>query len=117
MSRLLQRRAFLRRQFNLDNFFHALRAQLHRHADEQDRKSTRLNSSHGYISYAVFCLKQKLASSWGAIADALAGAAHLRREDPGAGNIRRLKSFRLPLLICVLAIVLVLSGYPAYILL
>src|SRR3989449_10133678 len=27
--------------------------------DEQDRKSTRLNSSHGYISYAVFCLKKK----------------------------------------------------------
>src|SRR2546429_6697965 len=27
-------------------------------ADDQDRKSTRLNSSHGYISYAVFCLKQ-----------------------------------------------------------
>src|SRR5687768_18611029 len=26
---------------------------------EQDRKSTRLNSSHGYISYAVFCLKKK----------------------------------------------------------
>src|SRR2546422_7313590 len=25
----------------------------------QDRKSTRLNSSHGYISYAVFCLKKK----------------------------------------------------------
>src|SRR2546429_6904217 len=25
----------------------------------EDRKSTRLNSSHGYISYAVFCLKQK----------------------------------------------------------
>src|SRR3989304_2338210 len=24
---------------------------------EKDRKSTRLNSSHGYISYAVFCLK------------------------------------------------------------
>src|SRR2546422_4796026 len=24
-----------------------------------DRKSTRLNSSHGYISYAVFCLKKK----------------------------------------------------------
>src|SRR2546422_6146346 len=40
----------------------------HRHAhlrsgDRQrgrrDRKSTRLNSSHGYISYAVFCLKKK----------------------------------------------------------
>src|SRR2546429_6068931 len=27
--------------------------------DAQDRKSTRLNSSHGYISYAVFCLKKK----------------------------------------------------------
>src|SRR2546429_4438967 len=32
----------------------------HRCAGEpQDRKSTRLNSSHGYISYAVFCLKKK----------------------------------------------------------
>src|SRR2546422_6110079 len=28
-------------------------------ADRGDRKSTRLNSSHGYISYAVFCLKKK----------------------------------------------------------
>src|SRR2546422_7409571 len=27
--------------------------------DVTDRKSTRLNSSHGYISYAVFCLKKK----------------------------------------------------------
>ena len=25
----------------------------------KDRKSTRLNSSHGYISYAVFCLKKQ----------------------------------------------------------
>src|SRR5687768_18257018 len=31
---------------------------IHR-ADGTDRKSTRLNSSHGYISYAVFCLKKK----------------------------------------------------------
>src|SRR2546422_10509988 len=34
----------------------------HREADrgdQEDRKSTRLNSSHGYISYAVFCLKKK----------------------------------------------------------
>src|SRR2546422_6053765 len=32
----------------------------HRDLDEPgDRKSTRLNSSHGYISYAVFCLKKK----------------------------------------------------------
>src|SRR2546422_4984307 len=30
-----------------------------KHAGEKDRKSTRLNSSHGYISYAVFCLKKK----------------------------------------------------------
>src|SRR2546422_3352977 len=32
-----------------------------RHESRQklDRKSTRLNSSHGYISYAVFCLKKK----------------------------------------------------------
>src|SRR2546429_5708672 len=29
-----------------------------------DRKSTRLNSSHGYISYAVFCLKKKKTSCW-----------------------------------------------------
>src|SRR3989449_7008141 len=29
----------------------------------QDRKSTRLNSSHGYISYAVFCLKKKKKNS------------------------------------------------------
>src|SRR2546422_1943321 len=28
-------------------------------ASTLDRKSTRLNSSHGYISYAVFCLKKK----------------------------------------------------------
>src|SRR3712207_8217427 len=28
-------------------------------ADDQDRKSTRLNSSHANISYAVFCLKKK----------------------------------------------------------
>src|SRR5216684_4417129 len=32
----------------------------------RDRKSTRLNSSHGYISYAVFCLKKK---KWASTAD------------------------------------------------
>src|SRR2546429_1703695 len=31
----------------------------HQVAVDRDRKSTRLNSSHGYISYAVFCLKKK----------------------------------------------------------
>src|SRR2546422_2012853 len=30
-----------------------------RPSSPSDRKSTRLNSSHGYISYAVFCLKKK----------------------------------------------------------
>src|SRR2546422_7311057 len=32
-----------------------------------DRKSTRLNSSHGYISYAVFCLKKKKTTNTTAI--------------------------------------------------
>src|SRR3989449_11657122 len=40
-----------------------LAAALPRHGPHRrllrDRKSTRLNSSHGYISYAVFCLKKK----------------------------------------------------------
>src|SRR3989449_5619917 len=34
-----------------------------RHLEQRDRKSTRLNSSHGYISYAVFCLKKKTKNS------------------------------------------------------
>src|SRR5690349_22396931 len=34
-------------------------ATLGQHLDRQDRKSTRLNSSHVEISYAVFCLKKK----------------------------------------------------------
>src|SRR2546422_7313543 len=34
-------------------------ASLTRKSASRDRKSTRLNSSHGYISYAVFCLKKK----------------------------------------------------------
>src|SRR5256884_8780332 len=38
--------------------------QLTASAIERDRKSTRLNSSHGYISYAVFCLKKKKRSGW-----------------------------------------------------
>src|SRR2546422_6132073 len=43
----------------------SLQQQRHRPVVDQfdlhhrDRKSTRLNSSHGYISYAVFCLKKK----------------------------------------------------------
>src|SRR2546422_11366420 len=37
-------------------------AALASHELRADRKSTRLNSSHGYISYAVFCLKKKKTS-------------------------------------------------------
>src|SRR5256884_5267784 len=36
---------------------------IHQRTIDRDRKSTRLNSSHGYISYAVFCLKKKKTSS------------------------------------------------------
>src|SRR2546422_6340271 len=38
---------------------HYLSLNLDRAPLKLDRKSTRLNSSHGYISYAVFCLKKK----------------------------------------------------------
>src|SRR2546429_3604583 len=37
----------------------SLRSTADKQAKILDRKSTRLNSSHGYISYAVFCLKKK----------------------------------------------------------
>src|SRR2546429_6019159 len=36
---------------------------------DRDRKSTRLNSSHGYISYAVFCLKKK--KNWSSLLTSL----------------------------------------------
>src|SRR2546422_2208971 len=39
----------------------------------RDRKSTRLNSSHGYISYAVFCLKKKNQRIMNAMRQAHAG--------------------------------------------
>src|SRR2546422_3403385 len=42
------------REYNEDPVFWSLVS-----ATSLDRKSTRLNSSHGYISYAVFCLKKK----------------------------------------------------------
>src|SRR2546422_11231654 len=45
-----------RRDAQRDEIVAHLRADRHEHGD---RKSTRLNSSHGYISYAVFCLKKK----------------------------------------------------------
>src|SRR2546422_6909541 len=64
-SRTARRGAVARR----DRFLRAARPRVPRpvqtRADRRvrrgsgDRKSTRLNSSHGYISYAVFCLKKK----------------------------------------------------------
>src|SRR3989449_3173465 len=58
-----------RMRFPLD-VFDALRAVWPEHkpvpvriSAVEDRKSTRLNSSHGYISYAVFCLKKKKTTS------------------------------------------------------
>src|SRR5256884_1466922 len=47
----------------------------------RDRKSTRLNSSHGYISYAVFCLKKKnyTAEAYGQFTNAAAVSAALSR--------------------------------------
>src|SRR2546422_1842986 len=44
-----------------------------------DRKSTRLNSSHGYISYAVFCLKKK--SGAAGLGSVLAGTHRTRAAD------------------------------------
>src|SRR2546422_7818288 len=45
------RRGAVSRSFGMPSAIHRRRM--------ADRKSTRLNSSHGYISYAVFCLKKK----------------------------------------------------------
>src|SRR2546429_9408595 len=45
--------------FKHAHLFHAIQVVEKDPAVALDRKSTRLNSSHGYISYAVFCLKKK----------------------------------------------------------
>src|SRR2546422_8607239 len=53
----------------------------------RDRKSTRLNSSHGYISYAVFCLKKKKTNQLALqiIRSVLDSTAYIGCEDaPGA---------------------------------
>src|SRR2546429_5921695 len=73
------------------------------HGDERndlmhrDRKSTRLNSSHGYISYAVFCLKKKnvLTTMTGNDAPAAFAPVALHETSPGlahswAGSVRYL---------------------------
>src|SRR5258708_27171832 len=47
-----------------------------------DRKSTRLNSSHQIISYAVFCLKKKTTPAWGEHANQAALVLKARRVLP-----------------------------------
>src|SRR2546429_6768932 len=51
-----------------------------------DRKSTRLNSSHGYISYAVFCLKKKKKRQ---------AHCHLRRPNPSLVDVHHRRSYYL----------------------
>src|SRR2546421_2154060 len=52
--------------------------------DERDRKSTRLNSSHDQISYAVFCLKKKKKAEYlaGSKRDTYRGSSASRRGGP-----------------------------------
>src|SRR2546430_4498956 len=52
---LLQKNLIQERPLSADHLLHRV--------DAADRKSTRLNSSHSQISYAVFCLKKKKGSS------------------------------------------------------
>src|SRR5207245_6208074 len=52
---------------------------------QRDRKSTRLNSSHGSISYAVFCVKKTTDDHWHIARDA--GA--LRAPNPDCGHHRK----------------------------
>src|SRR5258708_29059807 len=51
---------------------------LHRSADRGDRKSTRLNSSHQIMSYAVFCLKKKKQSGEVLIEASLPSSCHVQ---------------------------------------
>src|SRR3712207_8218721 len=55
---LAELRGLLERRLELRNVDHVREEAVERSAIE-DRKSTRLNSSHANISYAVFCLKKK----------------------------------------------------------
>src|SRR2546422_7977994 len=60
ISSLLYLRYSKRRYLRFYRMFNRFRMKCFLHeALMLDRKSTRLNSSHGYISYAVFCLKKK----------------------------------------------------------
>src|SRR5258708_23340273 len=50
---------------NFDVSVHEVAESILPEVNEEDRKSTRLNSSHQIISYAVFCLKKKKKSQQG----------------------------------------------------
>src|SRR5205809_2443167 len=75
----------------------------------KDRKSTRLNSSHGYISYAVFCLKKKTKRSTSRRSSAprndspnchyhsSSHVAHPRTRPPHHSLLRSTRLLRLPL--------------------
>src|SRR2546422_5191476 len=54
----------------------------------EDRKSTRLNSSHGYISYAVFCLKKKKKTNQHRRSPDSSRGVGRRRPDRGTGAAR-----------------------------
>src|SRR2546429_2160089 len=53
------------------------------HSMSGDRKSTRLNSSHGYISYAVFCLKKKKQNRKSGVIDPPTPPPQQRRQGGG----------------------------------
>src|SRR2546430_12337927 len=55
--------------------------------EQQDRKSTRLNSSHSQISYAVFCLKKKKIKTIDPLLYTLYMFVHKRRSHPD--NLQR----------------------------
>src|SRR5256884_4857693 len=59
----LRFRLFALRQVESRNKAARFAIKINRCCGDVDRKSTRLNSSHGYISYAVFCLKKKNVTS------------------------------------------------------
>src|SRR5256884_7204468 len=83
-------------------------------ADRQDRKSTRLNSSHGYISYAVFCLKKKKYKLTRTCPDGLSvqrDPLFWRTEAPRrSGLVQTYLHFRFPL--CFIAL-LITPSWPA----
>src|SRR5260221_3448220 len=58
--------------------------ELHQRRRMRDRKSTRLNSSHTVISYAVFCLKKKKSSSQPSAPSASPCTAHILGRTPAS---------------------------------